>query len=304
MDIRDLTIFVAVAEELNITKAAKRLDYAQSNVTSRIQILETELGTTLFYRHQRGVTLTPSGELLLEYARKILHLCNEVKTSLQDHSKPKGPLRIGSMETTAAVRLPEILHEFRKNCPDVDLFLQTGPTEELIQSVLSYKLDGAFVAGPVNHPDIFQAGIVDEELVLVSNSWKSMREYLYKIRKSTLLVFREGCTYRSRLEQWLRAEGLIPEKTIEFDTLEAMLGCVTAGVGIALLPLSVIERSDLRGFISYHPISERYSRVTTIFIRRADTVMTPALTRFLWITKSLFSVQFGSTPTNHEGKAR
>lgn len=291
MDIRDLKIFVAVTEEQNITKAAEQLDYAQSNVTSRIQVLETELGTTLFYRHKRGVTITPSGELLLKYARKILHLCHEVKSTLQDHSKPKGSLHIGSMETTAAVRLPEIFHQYRQNCPDVDLYLRTGPTEELIRSVLSYKFDGAFVAGPVNHPDILQEPIIDEELVLVSNDQKSMGEYVNHSRKMTVLAFREGCNYRSRFEEWLRMKGIIPEKMIEFDTLEAILGCVTAGVGITLLPRSVIERADLRSFIHFNPISEKYSQTTTYFIRRTDTIMTPALTQFLMITKTVYSMK-------------
>lgn len=295
MDIRDLKVFITVAEEQNMTKAAQRMDYAQSNVTSRIQILEMELGTTLFYRHQRGVTLTPSGELLLEYAKKILYLCDKAKNSFHCQSKPKGSLRIGSMETTAAVRLPNIFLEFRKDCPDVDLILQTGPTEELIQSVLSYKLDGAFVAGPVNHPDIFQEAVVEEELVLVSSNCKSMHGNLCNIRNCTGLVFREGCTYRSMFEQWVKIKGIIMEKTIEFDDLEALLGCLTAGVGIALLPVSVIERSGFNRLAFFHPISEIYNRVTTFFIRRADAIITPALTHFLRVTRNLFSIHTGST---------
>lgn len=289
MEIHDLRVFLAVAEEGNITRAAQRLGYVQSNVTARIRQLESELDTSLFYRHSRGVSLTPTGETVLSYAKKIVTLCSEVQRAIQDESNPSGPLRIGSMETTAAIRLPEVLTAYHEAYPNVDLYLTTGPTEQLLQSVLEYKIDGAFVAAPIEHPEIVQETFVEEELVLISNSKKSPLLALQSIQERTLLVFRTGCTYRSQLKKWLYDEGIYPEKVMEFGTLDAILGCVRAGLGFSLIPKSVIEHGDRDNLITYHEIPDKYGRVKTIFIRRQDSLITPALYRFLQVIRESFS---------------
>ena len=284
-----MKVFLAVAEEKNITKAAQRLGYVQSNVTARIRQLESELNTSLLYRHARGVSLTPTGETVLSYAKKIITLCSQVKCAVQDESDPIGPLRIGSMETTAAIRLPELLTEYHETYPKVDLFLTTGPTEQLLQSVLEYKIDGAFVAAPIEHPEIVQETFVEEELVLISSSKKSPILTLQNIQEQTLLVFRTGCTYRSQLKKWLHDEGIYPEKIMEFGTLDAILGCVRAGLGFSLVPKSVIEHTDPDSSITYHDVPDKYGKVKTIFIRRQDSLITPALYRFLQHIRDYFS---------------
>lgn len=169
MEIRDLTIFVAVAKTGSVTKAAEQLGYVQSNITARIQHLENKLGTPLFHRLPRGMTLTSSGETLLSYAEQILHLCNEAEQAVQDSETPSGTLRIGAMETTTATRLPGILSEYHQQFPDVELSLTTGPTNQLIEAVLNYNVEAAFVAGPVDHPLLQESAVIEEELVLVSS---------------------------------------------------------------------------------------------------------------------------------------
>jgi DNA-binding transcriptional LysR family regulator len=114
MELKDLNIFVTVAKTGSVTKTAELLDYVQSNITARIQHLENHLGTSLFNRHSRGVSLTASGETLLHYANKILNLCGEAEQVLQDSKTPTGTLRIGAMETTTATRLPSILAKYHQ----------------------------------------------------------------------------------------------------------------------------------------------------------------------------------------------
>src|SRR5699024_10792333 len=99
MEFKDLEIFQVVAQKGTITEAAKELSYVQSNITSRIQKLETELSTALFNRHNRGMTLTPEGKKLLDYCEKILSLTNEMKKVVQSKTEPAGKLKIGSVET-------------------------------------------------------------------------------------------------------------------------------------------------------------------------------------------------------------
>lgn len=289
MDIRDLQIFLAVASEGSITRAAEKLEYVQSSISIRIQQLESELKTELFHRQRQGVRLTTSGEVLKSYAEKILFLAQEAERVLTDHSIPRGPLRIGSLETTAAIRLPSILAEYHSAFPDVDLSLRTGSTDELVNLVLKYELDGAFVAAPVENVDLESTEVGTEELVLVSSGRFPSVDTWEDIRNFVLLVFRPGCSYRRKLEDWLHWEGIIPAKIMEFGTIDGIIGCVQAGLGVSLLPVSVVERATLQYNLRIHKISEKFTKTPTLFIRRKDTHETVAVSEFIRISKEMFN---------------
>ncbi|HZG73399.1 MAG TPA: LysR substrate-binding domain-containing protein, partial [Chondromyces sp.] len=194
---------------------------------------------------------------------------------------PKGPLVIGSMETTAAVRLPALISKYHKGYPDVDLTLKTGPTEQNIQGVLQYELDGAFVAGPIGHPELIQKEIIEEELVLITDTIQPPLTSIKDIQTRTLLVFRPGCSYRAKLEQWLHQEGVIPSKIMEFGTLDAIIGCVSAGLGISMLPLSVVAKHIQEGTLRQHSVPNKYGKVKTIFIYRKDRYVPTSLIKFI-----------------------
>ncbi|MEK9198215.1 MULTISPECIES: LysR family transcriptional regulator [Bacillales] len=286
MDIQSLKFFRAVAASGSISKAAKELNYAQSNLTAKIQQLEGDLQTTLFYRHNRGTTLTDKGKVLLVYTDKIFQLLAEVKEVMNDNGVPKGPLAIGSMETTAAVRLPALLSKFHREYPDVDLTLKTGPTEQNVQSVLQYELDGAFVAGPIEHPELSCQTFIEEELVLVTDTFHQPLTSLKEIQNRTILVFRNGCSYRARFEKWLHHEGVIPEKIMEFGTLDGIIGCVSAGLGISLLPRSVVAKHVNEGVLVQHDIPEQFGKVKTIFIYRKDKYSSTSLEKMIEMLSS------------------
>lgn len=277
MDLQSLRFFRAVAQLGSISKAAKELNYAQSNLTSKIQQLEENLQTTLFYRHNRGTTLTDKGKILLSYTDKIFQLLDEVNEVMSDDQIPKGPLVIGSMETTAAVRLPALLSKFHREYPAVDLTLKTGPTEQNVQGVLQYELDGAFVAGPIEHPELNFKTLIEEELVLITDMFHQPLASLKEIQNRTILVFRNGCSYRARFEQWLHHEGVIPKKIMEFGTLDGIIGCVSAGLGISLLPRSVVAKHVKEGHLIEHCIPEQFGKVKTIFIYRKDQYKSTSL---------------------------
>ncbi|WP_201005527.1 LysR family transcriptional regulator [Paenibacillus glycanilyticus] len=289
MDIQLLKVFSATAKEGSISKAAQKLNFAQSNVTHKIQQLEADLQTQLFYRHNRGITLTPSGQILVSYAEKILHVIQEARSAVVDSKVPTGPLSIGSMETTAAVRLPVLLAKYHADYPAVDFNLVTGPTERHIHGVLHYELNGAFVAGPVDHPELEQENVTDEELVLVTAASHPPIDSIHEVQSRTLLVFQTGCSYRAKFNQMLQDEGIVPVKLMEFGSLETIIGCVGAGLGISLLPRSIVIEQEQQGQIRTHAIPSKHSLVTTVFIRRKDTLMTPALSAFLAEMRAHFS---------------
>ena len=247
MEISELATFSVVARCGGITRAAGELNTVQSNVTNRIRSLETEIG--VIERHSRGMTLTSAGRRLLPYADRMAALSREALTAARDDGVPKGPLVIGSMETTAAVRLPSLLASFHQRFPAVQLTLRTGPTAILVASVLDGSLDGAFVAGPIDHADLSIALAFKEELVLVTaRRWATLAALRAGTPESgpTALAFRTGCSYRQRLEQVLAELGWACSARLEFGTLDGIIGCVAANMGVTVLPRRVVDRPGRR----------------------------------------------------------
>lgn len=281
MDAAALAVFEAVARTGGITRAAEQLHMVQSNVTTRVRLLEHELGVTLFHRHSRGVALTSAGQTLLPYATKIGRLLGEARRAVQDGARPVGPLVVGSLETTAALRLPPILAAYHRACPQVDLSLHTNTSAGLIADVLAYRLEGAFVAGPVDHPDLLEAPIVTETLVVVTAPSCPGLDHLAAQGELKLLVFRTGCSYRQRLEQLLAQRGVVALRRLEFGTLEGILGCVAAGIGITLLPEVVVASARQAGFVATHSLPAADAQAQTVFIRRRDGFLSSALARFI-----------------------
>jgi DNA-binding transcriptional LysR family regulator len=274
LDLSDLATFSAVARCGGITRAASELNTVQSNVTNKIKALEAEVGLALFERHSRGMTLTGAGRRLLPYAERVAALAREAMFAARDEGVPKGPLAIGSMETTAAVRLPSLLADFHRRFPAVQLTLRTGPTAMLVAAVLEGALDGAFVAGPVDHPELSSTTAFREELVLVTaRRWSSLAKLRAGIPESgpTALVFRVGCSYRQRLEQVLATLGWPSASRCEFGTLDGIIGCVAADMGVTLLPRAVVERSQVTEDVRIHKLNDAQAHVDTLFIRRRVT---------------------------------
>ncbi|MEC3656062.1 LysR family transcriptional regulator [Bacillus siamensis] len=284
MESGDLKIFQAVARKGSISKAAESLHYVQSNVTNRIQQLERQLQTQLFYRTNRGMTLTPAGESLLKDADRILQLLYEAQKNAQEAGHPNGPLRIGSLETAAAVHLPQFFTEYCRRYPKVQLSLSTGDTHTLVQRVLQYELDGAFVYGPVEHEDLKQSAVFQEELIVVSN----VREGgLQNLLREPILFFAAGCSHRRKIKNILKEEAVPAQKIIEFGTLEAIIGAVQAGLGVSFLPASAARYFKNRENLFHHQLPERFRDMNISFIYRRDLFLTSAFEELLNGLKAL-----------------
>ncbi|TSI10681.1 LysR family transcriptional regulator [Lysinibacillus sp. BW-2-10] len=276
MEFKDLEIFQMVAEKGTITEVAKQFSYVQSNITSRIQKLETELNTPLFNRHRRGMSLTPEGKKLLSYSKKILMLTDEMKKAVQSNNEPSGKLEIGTVETV--YHLPKILSSYIKKYKKVDLSLFTGVTELLEEDVLNHKLDGAFVTEADFHPDLVSYEVFHEELVVISD----MRHYtLEELKNEPFLCFSEGCGYRARLETWYKDENVKPQKVMEFGTLETILRSVAMGLGVSFVPKSSVTHMVQSGLIQCHTLPDKYSKIKTVFIKRTDTYLTSTMEKFI-----------------------
>ncbi len=281
MDSADLRVFEAVARTGGIGRAAQELHTVQSNVTTRIRLLEQELGTPLFVRHSRGVSLTPAGRRLLPYAERLRDLLAQARRAVADDGTPQGPLLLGSLETAAALRLPRILADFAQAHPAVDLSLTTGTTAELVDQVLQSRLDGALVVGPVHHPELTETAVFHEEMVLVTPRDIAGWDDLPRRPGLKIVVFRAGCSYRAQLEAVLAERGVVGVRRIEFGTLEGILGCVAAGIGVTMLPRGVIDVAWRNGPLALHPLPESQRWADTVFIRRTDAFPSSAVAAFL-----------------------
>jgi DNA-binding transcriptional LysR family regulator len=285
MDAADLRVFQSVAVTGSMNKAALELSTVQSNVTARIKSLEDEVGFALFERTNRGVTLTAAGWRLLPFAARAARLLDDARRAVADEGTPSGALVVGSLETTAALRLSPILAEFAATYPAVDLSLRTGTSCELVDQVLDRSLEGAFVCGPVNHPDLLVEPFAREELVILTAPAVADFEILAAKPDLKIVVLRAGCSYRLRLEAMLARRGIVGVRQLEFGTLEAIISCVGAGLGVTLLPRALLGSVWQHGRVRIHPLPDDEGWVDTVFIRHREAYASSALRAFLDIAR-------------------
>jgi DNA-binding transcriptional LysR family regulator len=269
IDLAALQIFKTVAEEGGITKAAAKLHRVQSNITTRVKQLETKLGIKLFLRQKRRLVLSPEGKLLLAYADRLLRLSSEAEAVLRDGT-PRGTLRIGTMESTAAARLPPILSRYHKTYPEVRIELVTATAGALVNKVLNYEIEAAFVAEPVTAANLESYVAFNEELVLIAPASFPKIKKPRDIGKGTVIAFGAGCAYRARLEDWLSRAHVVPDRVIEFNSYHAIVACVAAGTGIAVVPRSVIRVVRAESEVAVYPLPAGMARAKTLLVWRRD----------------------------------
>lgn len=268
IDLDSLQIFKSVVELGGITKAAAHLNRVQSNITTRVKNLEDRLGVQLFSR--QGGKLIPSteGRLLLEYADRLLRLATEAESALRS-GKPGGILRIGTLESTAAARLPPFLSRYHQNYPDVKIELVTGTSTALISRVLRMEIEAAFISEPFHATDIETQIAFNEELVLIAPKNADHIKSAKHLPQCTVIAFATGCSYRRILEDWLATVGLIPDQILELASYHAIVACVAAGSGIAIVPKSVLKAVHAEHQVKLLPLPQKVARARTHLIWRS-----------------------------------
>ena len=266
-ELSDLALFKTVAEAGGVTRAAERLHRVQSNVTARVKRLESHLGVPLFVRARRGMSLTPEGRRLLDYADRLLGLAQEAQAEVGDHA-PRGRLLIGAMESTAAVHLPRLLSTLHARYPALEVQLITATSGVLVGRVRAGELSAAFIGGDVREPGLAADPAFVEELVLITHPLLR-RPRAEELRARTLVSFGAGCTYRACVQAWLEAQGVRPPRVFEVTSYHTMLACVAANVGYAVAPRSVLLASSARSAVRAHRLGPRPWKITTHLVRRA-----------------------------------
>jgi len=270
VDPTSIEIFLAVASEASVTRAAKTLGRAPSNVTTRLQLLEEQVGVQLFSREGKKMTLTHEGQTFITYARRLVALAEEACLAMKNITT----LRVGTMESTAASRLPPVLARFSETWPSVSLQLTLGATQDLANAVIADELDCALVARPRGQPDdvvsfdrhqlLHMTPIYEEELLLVLPPNHQPVRDASDIRPRQLAALEPGCTYRRVAERWVRLTADVP--TLEVGSYHSMLAHVISGKAVGVMPRSVLDGMHWNGDIGVHPLEP----VDTLLISKAD----------------------------------
>ncbi|MFP5484793.1 MAG: LysR family transcriptional regulator [Gammaproteobacteria bacterium] len=267
IDLESLAIFRAVVEEGGVVRAAEKLHRVPSNVTTRIRQLEAFLGVRLFRREGRTLALSAEGQTLLHYAVRLLRLADEAVNDLRT-GKPQGLFRLGSLESTAGSRLAPILSRYHAEHPGVVVELVTGTTGALVQRVMNFEIDAAFVSEPFTAPALETLPVFREELVLITPKEVLQVRTAKDLGRSTMIAFAHGCSYRKRLEDWLGSGNVMPGRTLEFASYQGMIACVAAGTGFAIVPQSVLQTLQATEKVGQHPLPERVAKNRTHLVWR------------------------------------
>ncbi len=260
----DLPVFLTVARQGNMTRAAAALNTVQSNISSRIQRLEQELGATLLVRDSRRLRLTADGEALMPFALRLEELSGEIlKRFGQDDEPRSGSIRIGAIETFAASRLVGIIAGFTRTYPLVDISVETGGTNLLWERILKSELDAAFVSRRANESAFFEEKVFEDELVVIAREKIDSLAELVGSGNARLKIFiqRNGCSFTARLTDYLRESGAPQWPMHAVGTLEGVIGSVRAGGGIAVLPRSYLELAPGIQELSLLALPERFRAV-------------------------------------------
>lgn len=267
MDSNLLKVFVAVANAKSISLGAKELNFTQSNVTLRIKQLEKSLGYELFHRTNRGVVLSLEGEKLYPYAIDILKKVEEATMKIRNLNYQE-LLKIGSTQTNATIRLTKFLEFLDKDFDDMKLEFSVDSSLNLIDQLLEYKLDIAFVNGNPNHKDIEVLNIFEDDIYMVESKDKTP--------KNTIYAYKNGCANRIFLEKYVKENSSDKYKIVNLENYELILGCVKAGYGIAMFSKNIIEKF---GYIDKLKLTKLECDLNTHLVCRKDYI--PIIEKYL-----------------------
>lgn len=279
MELAQIRMFKAVVELGSITKAAETLHCVPSNITARIKALEAELNVSLFYREGRGLRISPSGDIFLTYAEKILALTDDAKRALEPSAQPSGILRIGAIESSATSRLPPILTKFHRQYPAVSLQFKTATWSELVEDIHKHRLDGAVIAVDIDRPFLESTPFLNEALLLVSSTTSPPIQSAADLTGKTAFMWPDPCPYRAALQSWLSTNKVtIP--IVSMASYGTIIGCISAGDGVSLVPKGVFEQYQTSAELVGYEFSD-LKAINNHFIWRKDSHCYPALEAFI-----------------------
>ena len=285
MEVRQLQMFCALAEELNFTRTAERVNTVQSNVTSQIKALEDELGVQLFDRLGRRVALTEAGLRFQPFARQALAAMEQGQQAVQVGAEPSGPLRIAAPESVLTYRLPAVVRAFRLRYPRVELIFRPHTASTVPTELDSGRVDLAFhMIDELPSPALRSHPLQQERIFLLSDTGHPLaRQRTVKITDlagQSFLLTESGCGYRAKFERILAMHKVRLGNVTEFSSVEAIKECVAAGMGVALLPAMTVAREIRQSLCKPLAWAGPSLDIVTHLVWHQDKWVSPAMSAF------------------------
>lgn len=228
-----LKVFVAVSNNKSISLGAKSLAFTQSNVTLRIKQLEKDLGYSLFHRVPSGVILTKEGEKLYPLAVDIVKKVEEANLKMKNITHQE-ILRIGSGQANVALRLLSFMNKISTKYSDIKLEFYINANPQILEKLLTYKLDIAFITGEPEHKDLSILNSFDDDLFLIESK--------QKIDTKCLIGYKKDSSHYKFLLKHMKETSTEDFKSMFIENYEVMLGCVKSGMGKAYISKKIIEK--------------------------------------------------------------
>jgi DNA-binding transcriptional LysR family regulator len=272
MDIHHLRVFRAAAFNKSFTGAANELHISQSTVSLHIKHMEEELGCSLFLRVGRRILLSPAGDLLFERSDRIVtELKNAEMVVREANSVQRGSVRFGTGLTTLVYRLPPILYAYKKRFPQIELFVESGTTEFLLDEIRKHRLDLAIIMAPVSHTGIRLISLGEEELVFIIHKHHALSctpEITPDDLASVPFVLYESKTaMQTLIDNFSRSLGVELQVIMRMENPEAIKALVRSGLGASILPVGAVSnltRADSLRLLRVkgHPLFRQLAVVT------------------------------------------
>jgi DNA-binding transcriptional LysR family regulator len=268
MEIRHLQTFITIVELEGFTKAAEHLGYAQSTITSHIQILENELGESLFDRLGKKIVLTNVGKELVPYAKQMLYVYKEIKNIKSEQKGVYGDLIIGAGESLTIYRLGKILKEYKKSFPNVNIILKDSICSNLRSKLHSGEVDIIITIEPkIMDTDLVVKNLKDECMVIIGAPDADLEflstNFESEVARESIIFSEKGCSFRIAFENYLKQKKIKYVNPLEFSSIEAIKKCVMNGLGISFLPFYTVRNEIKEGSLKMIEATESFDKFRT-----------------------------------------
>lgn len=285
MEIRHFITFKKIVELGSFTRASENLGYAQSSVSSHIQMLESSIGKPLFNRIGKNLTLTNTGIELLKYVTELLNTYEKIENLKYSQDIPSGVIRIGIPETLMIYRLGPIFREYKKSFHQVDIILQNIPSDKLKENIHNGELDLAFFLDhEISDPELIVEKLIDEKMCLVFPTDFSVKNKNPISKNLTIFFTEKGCSYRYLFEQYLKNHEVYTENIMETWSIETIKKCVMNGIGMSFLPLITVIDEYKTNSLSILPLDLEQGNMVSQIAYHKNKWLSPALKKFIEIT--------------------
>ena len=292
MEFRNMKTFMRVAELQSFTKAAEELGYSQSTVTVQIKQLEQELDVLLFERIGKNVRLTEQGRTFWHQAREILHGVEQLESSMKGEQQAKGFLRIGTVDSLCSNRLPAVLLEFHRHCPQVEVVVRTGSNEMLFDMVLKNEVDMVYFLDARQYRDEWVKVLEKEEMAFFVAAadhplTRQGEVSLTEVLAQPLLLTEKGMSYRRSLEAEAAMEGLELRPALEMANPDVLVNLVAHSDGVAYFPGFIVENRIREGKLAVIPCDAKPEPVWSQLVYHKDKLLTPQMKIFMDVLQKM-----------------